>query len=98
MISAVTRPITQSTENHPPRANAAPRISSFDQKPASGGMPAMARVATPIVAAVIGIFRRSPPILCMSCSSLMAWITDPAPRKRSALKKAWVMRWKIPAT
>ena len=26
-----------------------------------------------------------------------AWITDPAPRKRSALKKAWVKRWKSPA-
>jgi hypothetical protein len=27
----------------------------------------------------------------------MAWITEPAPRKRRALKKACVMRWKIAA-
>ena len=36
-----------------------------------------------------------PPILRMSCSSDMAWITEPAPRNSSALKKAWVIRWKI---
>jgi hypothetical protein len=34
----------------------------------------------------------------MSCSPWRPWITLPAPRKRSALKKAWVMRWKIAAT
>jgi len=28
----------------------------------------------------------------------MPWITEPAPRKRRALKKAWVIRWKIPET
>jgi len=28
----------------------------------------------------------------------VAWITDPLPRKRSALKKAWVMRWNIAAS
>jgi hypothetical protein len=27
----------------------------------------------------------------------MAWMTEPAPRKSSALKKACVMRWKIAA-
>jgi hypothetical protein len=31
----------------------------------------------------------------MSCSSDMAWITLPEPRKRSDLKKAWVKRWNI---
>ena len=30
-----------------------------------------------------------PPILRTSCSPLRAWITMPAPRKSSALKKAW---------
>jgi hypothetical protein len=26
-----------------------------------------------------------------------AWMTEPAARKSSALKKAWVIRWKMPA-
>ncbi len=26
-----------------------------------------------------------------------AWLTEPAPRKRSALKKAWVKRWNTAA-
>ena len=38
-----------------------------------------------------------PPILRMSCSSCMPWITEPEPRKSSALKKACVMTWKIAA-
>src|SRR6202041_2478955 len=38
-----------------------------------------------------------PPILRMSCSWCMAMITEPAARNSSALKNAWVMRWKIPA-
>ena len=33
----------------------------------------------------------------MSCSPDMAWMTEPEPRNSRALKKAWVMRWKIPA-
>ena len=37
----------------------------------------------------------SPPILKMSCSLSSAWITTPALRKRRALKKAWVTKWKI---
>ena len=31
------------------------------------------------------------------CSWAMAWITEPAPRNSSALKKAWVNRWNMPA-
>ena len=31
----------------------------------------------------------------MSCSSDMPWMTDPAPRNSSALKKAWVIRWNM---
>ena len=46
---------------------------------------------------VNGIHCLSPPILRMSCSWCMAWITLPAPRKRQALKNAWVIRWKIAA-
>ena len=38
-----------------------------------------------------------PPIRRMSCSPDSAWITEPAPRKSSALKNACVIRWKMPA-
>ena len=58
-------------------------------------MPASARLPTHITAQVHGISFHSPPILRMSCSSDIAWITDPALRNSSALKKAWVIRWKI---
>ena len=94
----MTRPITYSTDANPPASNATPRISSFDQKPASSGNPAIASVAMPMVAAVTGMCLRSPPIFIMSCSSAMPWMTEPEPRKSRALKKAWVIRWKIPAT
>ena len=42
----------------------------------------------------IGIFRASPPIsqMLLVCT---AWITAPAPRNSSALKKACVNRWNI---
>ena len=46
---------------------------------------------------VFGMYLRRPPILRMSCSPPQPWITEPAPRKRQALKKAWVMTWKIAA-
>ena len=46
---------------------------------------------------VIGITLRSPPILRMSVSPARACITAPAPRNISALKKACVTRWKMPA-
>ncbi len=46
---------------------------------------------------VVSIFDLSPPILRRSCSPWRPWITLPAPRKSSALKKAWVTRWKMPA-
>ena len=76
-------------------AKAYQRISSLEKKPASGGMPAIAAVATAKVRKVIGMRRASPPILRMSCSPPSAWITLPAPRKRQALKKACVMTWKM---
>jgi hypothetical protein len=33
----------------------------------------------------------------MSCSPLQAWMTEPEPRNKQALKKAWVKTWKIAA-
>ena len=74
-----------------------PRIASFDQNPESGTKPVMARVEIPNVSAVSGIFRASPPMLRMSVSSPIPCITEPAPRKRQPLKKAWVTRWRMPA-
>ena len=73
-------------------ARADARISSLEKKPDSGGKPAMAIVAMRNVQAVMGIFFHKPPILRMSCSPLMAWMTEPEPRKRQALKNACVIR------
>ena len=79
-------------------ASANSRTSSFAQKPASGGTPAIASQPTMNVAAVIGIALRRKPMYRMSCSSCMPWMTDPEPRNRSALKKAWATIRKIAAT
>ena len=79
-------------------ARANNRISSFDQKPANGGTPAIANQPTMNVAAVTGINLRNAPIQRMSCSWCMPWITDPDPRNSSALKNACVIMWKIAAT
>ena len=57
----------------------------------------MASQPTMNVAAVIGINLRSAPMRRMSCSSCMPWMTEPEPRNSSALKKAWVIMWKIAA-
>ena len=72
-------------------------MASFDQKPESGRKPVMARVEMPKVSAVSGIFFQRPPILRMSVSSPIPCITEPAPRKRQPLKKAWVTRCRTPA-
>jgi hypothetical protein len=80
----------------PPDSHAWKRISSFEKKPENGKIPAIASVAMSIVRCVFGSADLSPPIRSMSCSPESAWITLPAPRKRSALKNACVMRWKIP--
>src|SRR6185369_9153601 len=45
----------------------------------------------------MGMYLRSPPILRMSCSWCRAMMTEPAPRKSTALKKACVIRWKMAA-
>ena len=77
-------------------------IASLEWKPAKPttcGMPIPASDKLPITMSqwVMGMRDLRPPILRMSCSSETAWITEPAPRKRSALKKAWVAKWKIAA-
>ena len=46
---------------------------------------------------VFGIFFARPPIFRMSCSPPIAWMTEPAPRKRQALKNAWVVTWNMPS-
>ena len=58
----------------------------------------MASQPTMNVPAVIGMNRLRAPMRRMSCSSWSPWITEPAPRNSSALKKAWVIMWKIAAT
>ncbi len=73
-------------------------MSSFDQKPENGGTPAMASQPMMKVKLVTGRSFRSAPIFFMSCSSCMPWMTEPAPRKSRALKKAWVTMWKMAAT
>ena len=74
------------------------RISSFDQKPANGGMPAIASQPTMNVAAVIGMTLRSAPMRRKSCSPCRPWMTEPAPRNSRALKQACVIMWKIAKT
>ena len=72
------------------------RISSFDQKPASGKMPASAADPMMNVQNVTGMYLRRPPMSCFM-SKLWCdpeWLTEPAPRNRPALKKAWVKMWK----
>ena len=88
---------TASAQNSRLCRNVRYRISSLLKKPDSSGTPAIASAPMPMVAYVTGMYFLSPPIRRMSCSSFMAWITDPLPRKSSALKKAWVMRWNAPA-
>ena len=46
---------------------------------------------------VNGIALRKPPILSSVCMPAIAPITEPAPMNSSALKNAWVIRWKSPA-
>ena len=67
-------------------------ISSFDQKPANGGMPIRARVAMAKHPNVTGMYFRRPPI-SLILLEWTAWISEPAPRKSKALKNAWVNRW-----
>ena len=49
------------------------------------------------VGKVSGRYFANPPILRMSCSPLSEWMTDPEPRKSSALKNACAIIKKIAA-
>jgi hypothetical protein len=69
----------------------------LEKKPEKIGAPEIASTAIRKVPWVTGMRRQSPPILSVSCSWCMPRMTEPAPRKSSALKKAWVIRWKIAA-
>ncbi len=44
-----------------------------------------------------GIALRKPPMRSSDWFPAIAPITEPAPMKSRALKKAWVMRWNNPA-
>ena len=81
----------------PPRAAANERISSLEKNPEVSGKAASAREPIRMAADVNGIAFRKPDMRSMFCSPAIAPITDPAAMNRSALKKAWVMRWNIPA-
>ena len=48
---------------------------------------------------VIGMYLRRPPMSFFMSKEWCEpeWLTEPAPRNSSALKKAWVKRWKTAA-
>ena len=69
----------------------------MEKKPENGGMPDSARPPTTMQPNVNGIARRKPPILSRSCVPAIAAITEPAAMNSSALKKACVIRWNMPA-
>src|SRR5581483_1906193 len=94
---AQTTPTSQSHGEPCSLENACHKISSLEKKPARPGTPAIARTEIVNVQKVHGMYFLSPPILRMSCSPPIAWMTLPEPKKRHALKKACVMRWKTPA-
>ena len=93
MRNAPIRPPTQTiVAVVPPFSSSAARMPSFE----SGQKPMSAMVPIHMRPVVRGSAEASPPIRRTSCSPESAWITMPAPRKSSALKKAWVRRWYMP--
>ena len=68
----------------------------MEKNPEKGGIAASESAPTTKTRYVNGMARPSPPMRRMSCSSESAWMTMPAAMKRSALKKACVIRWKRP--
>ena len=96
-MAAVRIPIAHRANQGPPRIRVMVRISSLEKKPDKSGRPERAAAPQRKVTQVVGMCRARPPILCMSCSSCMPWMTEPAPRKSRPLKKAWVTRWKMAA-
>ena len=67
-------------------AQRATKISSLEIIPDNGGIPAIAKVPIKNVQYVTGILDFKPPINLMSCSPLIAWITEPAPKNNKPLK------------
>ena len=57
-------------------------------------MPTSASEPISEVIQVMGMYLRRPPMWRMSWSWCIPMMTEPAPRKSSALKKACVIRWK----
>ena len=43
------------------------------------------------------MYFRRPPMSFFMSKLCTAWLTEPEPRNRQALKKAWVKRWKTAA-
>ena len=72
-------------------------ISSLEKKPENGGMPDSARPPMIMQPYVNGIARRKPDMRSRSWMPAIAAITEPAAMKSSALKKACVIRWNMPA-
>ena len=69
----------------------------MDQNPARGGSPASAAEAITKVRNVAGMWWRSPPMSFFMSKLCTAWLTEPEPRNRQALKKACVNRWNTAA-
>ena len=69
----------------------------MEKKPENGGMPDSARPPTTMQPNVNGIALRKPDISSRFWLPAIAAITDPAAMKSSALKKAWVIMWNMPA-
>ena len=69
----------------------------MEKKPEVPVKPESASAPINSIAAVKGIARRKPLIRSMSWRFAIAAMIEPAAMNRSALKKAWVMRWKRPA-
>ena len=69
----------------------------MEKKPEVPGKAASARQPISSMTQVNGNALRKPPIRSMFCRFAIAPITDPAAMNSSALKNAWVSRWKKPA-
>ncbi len=69
----------------------------MEKKPEVPGKAARARPPQSIVSEVKRIALPKPLILSMFCSLAIAAMIEPAAMKSSALKKAWVIRWNMPA-
>ena len=67
-------------------------MSSLDNHPENGGMPASARPPMMKQMNVNGSALRKPRIRSSDCSPPIAPMIEPAPMNSSDLKKAWLMR------